>query len=176
MNVSYINPFITATTNVFKTVLDCDIRRERLSLKQTSAPSFEVSGVIGLTGKACGAVVLSVSLPVAFKLVEAMLEVQIHEISSDAVDAVGELTNMIAGGAKTGLSHYELSIGLPTVFTGRSRSIGFPANVRPLCILFETPWGPMAVEVGLEESAPAGPHCQSLSACHSLPSFQETCS
>ena len=65
MNVDYINPFIAAATNVFKTVLDCDIEREQLALKDTNAPSFEVSGVIGLTGKVSGAVVLSVSSPVA---------------------------------------------------------------------------------------------------------------
>ncbi|HUY88140.1 MAG TPA: chemotaxis protein CheX [Pirellulales bacterium] len=156
MNVNYINPFITATTHVFKTVLDCDIRRQHLSLKQTRAPTFEVSGVIGLTGKANGAVALSVSKPLAFKLVEVMLETRVHEINSDVADAVGELTNMIAGGAKTGLSHYELSLGLPTVFTGRSRTIDFPASVSPLCVLFETLWGPMAVEVGLNAPRSAG--------------------
>lgn len=172
MNVSYINPFITATANVFETVLDCDIRRERLSLKQSGVPSFEVSGVIGLSGKASGAVVLSVSPPVAFKLVEAMLEVRVHEINADVVDAVGELTNMIAGGAKTGLSHYELSLGLPSVFTGRSRSIEFPPNSRPLCILFETPWGPMSVEVGLDASAVA-PECEASDSCATFPSLQE---
>ena len=174
MNVSYINPFITATTNVFKTVLDCDIERQRLSLKESSAPSFEVSGVIGLSGKAAGAVVLSVSLPVAFKLVEVMLDVRVHEINSDVVDAVGELTNMIAGGAKTSLSHYELSISLPTVFTGRSRSIEFPRNVCPLSIFFETPWGPMAVEVGLDAPRTIDSQREPSLSGASFPTLQET--
>jgi chemotaxis protein CheX len=175
MNVSYINPFITATTNVFKTVLDCEIERQQLSLKESCAPSFEVSGVIGLSGKATGAVVLSVSLPVAFRLVEAMLDLRVHEINSDVVDAVGELTNMIAGGAKTGLSHYELSLGLPKVFTGRLRSIDFQAKSRPLCILFDSPWGAMAVEVALDAlPATAGPTYESPSSQVSLPSLQET--
>lgn len=175
MNVNYINPFITAATNVFKTVLDCDIRRQQLSLKQTCAPTFEVSGVISLTGKANGAVALSVSKPVAFKLVEMMLETCVYEINSDVADAVGELTNMIAGGAKTGLSHYQLSLGLPTVFTGRSRTIDFPANVSPLCILFETPWGPMAVEVGLAAPQSAGSEDDSSPPNAFQPSLQENC-
>lgn len=151
MNVEYINPFISAATNVFKTVLGCDIEREQLSLKDTNAPTFEVSGVIGLTGNVSGAVVLSVSSPVAFQLVETMLGMRVHEVNADVVDAVGELTNMIAGGAKVALSQYELRLGLPTVFTGRSRTISFPSNVRPICILFQTPWGRMSVEVGLAD-------------------------
>jgi chemotaxis protein CheX len=57
---------------------------------------------------------------------------------------------MVAGGAKAALECYNLSLGLPTVFTGRSRTISFPSSVRPLCIHFHTPWGPMAVEVGLD--------------------------
>lgn len=173
MDVNYINPFISATTNVFKTALGCDIRRQHLSLKQNCAPTFEVSGVISLTGKANGAVALSVSKPVAFKLVELMLETQVNEINSDVADAVGELTNMIAGGAKTGLSHYELSLGLPVVLTGRSRTIDFPANVRPLCILFETLWGPMAVEVGLAAPRAADLANLALSPNDSYPSLQE---
>ena len=173
MNVSYINPFITATTHVFKTVLDCEIERRQLLLKRSNAPSFEVSGVIGLSGRARGAVALSVSLPVAFKLVETMLDVRVHEINADVVDAVGELTNMIAGGAKTALSHYQLSLGLPTVFTGRLRTIGFPPHVSPLCILFEAPWGPMAVEVGLDAPPSAEPTGEAPLSHTSLPSFQE---
>lgn len=173
MNVSYINPFITATTNVFKTVLDCEIERRSLSLKPSYAPSFEVSGMIGLSGKATGAVVLSVSSPVAFKLVETMLEVRVHEINSDVVDAVGELTNMIAGGAKTFLSQYELSLGLPAVFTGRSRSIDFQSKTCPLCIMFDTPWGPMAVEVGLDAPQAVGTHHEPSTPGASPHSLQE---
>ncbi len=156
MDVAYINPFVDAASNVFKTVLNCPIERRLLSLKKSNAPTYEVSGVIGLSGKATGAVVLSVSAPVAFKVVETLLGTQCHEINADVVDAVGELTNMIAGGAKTALSHLEMSIGLPSIVTGRSHSINFASRVPPLCISFDTPWGPMSLEVGLETGTTEG--------------------
>ncbi len=149
MSPEDVDPFANATVEVFKTALGCEIRYERASLKQCHAPAFEVSGIISLTGKVHGAVVLSVSLPVAFKLVHAMLDLQVSEVNSDVTDAVGELTNMIAGGAKTSLTHYQLSLGLPEVITGNSREIAYPESAQPVCISFASDWGALAVELGL---------------------------
>jgi CheY-specific phosphatase CheX len=59
---------------------------------------------------------------------------------------------MIAGGAKTALSSYEMSISLPNVVVGRGHCIDFPSRVRPICVLFDTPAGPIALEVGLDTS------------------------
>lgn len=152
MDVSYINPFIQAAQNVFRTVLDCDIERRQVMAKDDSAPTFDVSAVIGLSGKARGAVAFSVSDSVAFMVVKAMLEVEVDAIDSDVVDAIGELANMIAGGAKTALSNYEMSISLPNVVVGKGHCIDFPSRVRPICVLFETPAGPISLEVGLDTS------------------------
>ncbi len=150
MDVNHINPFIRATSLVFDRILGCSIERESVFVKQTMAPSHELSGVIGLSGKACGSVVFSLSRPVAFALVERMLERPVSVVDDEVVDAIGELTNIIAGAAKAELSQYELSVGLPNVVVGRHHTIRFPGNVRPLCIAFWTPWGPMSVEVGLD--------------------------
>jgi chemotaxis protein CheX len=150
VDAAYINPFIEAVGKVFKTVLNCDVERRKLSLKKSDSPSYEISGVIGLSGKTAGVVVLSLSAPVAFKAVETMLGTPVSEINADVVDAIGELTNMIAGNAKTALAHLEMSLGLPSIITGASHSIRFASHVPPLCIPFETPWGPLTLEVSLE--------------------------
>lgn len=149
MEANYIEPFAMAAENVFKTALNCEIRRESVLLKGHGLPAHEVSGVIRLTGKANGAVALSVSPPVAFQIVAAMLDVRVSDVNSDVVDAVCELTNMIAGGAKTWLSECELSLGLPQVITGRLQAIDYPPDIIPHCISFGSIWGPFAVEIGL---------------------------
>jgi chemotaxis protein CheX len=154
VDAAYINPFLAAASTVFKTVLDCDIQRRLLSFKKSDMPSFEISGVIGLSGKAAGAVVLSVSTPVAFKVVETLLGTSVSEINSDVIDAVGELTNMIAGGAKTALAHLEMSLGLPSVITGNPHSIRFASRTPPLGVLYDTSWGPMTLEITLEPVTP----------------------
>jgi chemotaxis protein CheX len=149
MEADYLEPFAMAAENVFQTALGCELTREAVQLKQHSLPVHEVSGVIRLTGKASGAAALSVSSPVAFQIVAAMLDLHVSEINSDVTDAIGELTNMIAGGAKTFLSDYQLSLGLPEIVLHQSRPIDFSPSLHPAAIRFASPWGPLAVEVGL---------------------------
>jgi chemotaxis protein CheX len=70
------------------------------------------------------------------------------EINEDVIDAVGELTNMVAGAAKAKLEEYELSVSLPTVITGQDHDVRFPSDVTPICVPFATKWGAVTLEVG----------------------------
>ena len=149
MRVEFINPFIASLANAFRTMLGCEVRRGHVALKDCHAPAYEVSGVIGLSGGAIGTVVLSLSEPVALKAASTMLMCETTEINADVCDAVGELTNMVAGGAKAKLEEYHLMVSLPSVITGRNHSVRFPSSVPPICVAFNTDWGPLSLEVGL---------------------------
>jgi chemotaxis protein CheX len=151
MKVEYINPFLVSTISTFKTMLGCVLTRGTPYIKTGSQPEHEVSGLIGLSGKAQGTVVLGLGREAAIRAAEAMLQERPPDINGDVVDAVGELTNIIAGGAKAQLEHLDLSVSLPSVITGKSHSIQFPTKVTPLCIPFESEWGLVTVEVGLSE-------------------------
>ncbi|NMC21947.1 MAG: chemotaxis protein CheX [Thermogutta sp.] len=149
MRAELINPFIASLSNTFQTMLSCRVRRGELSLKENRRSSHEISGVIGLTGKAVGTVILSLSREVALKAASTLLLAEMTEIDADVLDAVGELTNMVAGGAKAQLEVYELAVSLPNVITGKDHEVHFPSHVTPICIAFQTDWGPLALEVGL---------------------------
>ncbi len=151
MKVEYINPFLTSTISTFKTMLGCVLTRGTLYVKNGSQPEHEVSGVIGLSGKAQGTVVVGLGRAAALRVTEAMLQERPPEINGDVVDAIGELANIIAGGAKSQLEHLDLSVSLPSVITGRGHCIQFPTKVTPICIPFDSEWGQIAVEVGLSE-------------------------
>lgn len=151
MKVEYINPFLTSALSAFDTMLGWKLRRGALHIKQNTQPHLEVSGVIGLSGKVEGLVVLGIDREAALKATEIMLQERPPEINGDVVDAVGELTNIVAGGAKRHLEEFDLSISLPTVICGRSHTIQFPSRVTPICIPFESEFGPISVEVGFAE-------------------------
>jgi chemotaxis protein CheX len=68
------------------------------------------------------------------------------------VDAVGELTNMVAGAAKAQLTEYKLSISLPGVIKGAGHEVCFPSDVTPICVPFTCEWGELKIEVGLTEN------------------------
>jgi len=129
-------------------MLNCELTRQDLFLKDDSKALHEVSGIIGLSGKAKGTVVLSLYREAALRATEVMLQVRPDSINSDVTDAIGELTNMIAGAAKAQLEQYELSITLSTVITGKGHSIGFPSGAPALYIPFECEWGGVVVQVG----------------------------
>jgi len=151
MKAEYINPFLTSAVTAFDTMLGCKLHRGTPYVKDCGRPEHEVSGMIGLSGKARGTVVLSLSREAALNVTAVLLEEHPTEINADVADAVGELTNIIAGGAKSKLEHLDMSIGLPTVITGKCHCVDFPTKVTPICIPFESEWGLITVEVGLIE-------------------------
>ncbi|MCL6503463.1 MAG: chemotaxis protein CheX [Pirellulales bacterium] len=157
MKAEYINPFVRSVVNAFSTMIGCEVKRGQLSLGRPGNRLHEVSGVIGLSGTAAGTVVLSLSREVALKVAAALLLVEPEEMNSEVIDAVGELTNIVAGAAKGELDQFQLSISLPTVVMGRDHQMRFPSNVTPICVPFETPWGPLSLEVGLAPRPAAVP-------------------
>ena len=144
----YVNPLMAATRTVFETMLGCTPKRTNLALKKTMEPQFDLSAVIGITGRANGTIVLSLSKGAALEVLNRMVGVEVTEIDADVCDAVGELTNMIAGSAKAKLSKMELSISIPNVISGKGHNIHYPSCVKPMCIIFESEIGPFAIEVG----------------------------
>ncbi len=152
MRAEYINPFIESTVDVFKTMLSCDVARTGLTVHETFHPQYDITGIIGMSGKAHGDVVISFERSVALAATETLLGTKYSEINDDVVDTVGELTNMIAGNAKSSLERFELQLALPTVIVGKNHSIRFPSKVKPLSLPFESVWGNFNIEVGLIES------------------------
>ena len=151
MKAEYINPFLVSTISTFKTMLGCVLTRGTPYITNGSQPVHEVSGVIGLSGKAIGMVVVGLDREAALRATEAMLHERPPEINDDVVDAVGEVANIIAGGAGAQLDYLNLSVSLPSVITGKGHCIQFPSKVTPICIPFESPWGEITVQFGLSE-------------------------
>lgn len=151
MKAEYINPFVSAAVDVFSTMLECELTRGKLALNNNFQPSHDISGIIGLSGKASGTVIVSVDRNVALSATEKMLGVRPADVNSDVIDAIGEVTNMIAGRAKAGLAQLAMNLALPTVITGSNHTIRFGSNANTICIPYTCMWGSLSVEVGLVE-------------------------
>ena len=149
MDANHINPFIRSTLNVFETMLNCKVERNGLSLVETPKAIHEISGIIGLSGKASGSVVINVSREVALGAYERLLGEPVDQINDEVTDLIGELTNMIAGTAKAELHRYAMSVGIPNVITGVGHMVHFPSKIRPICVHFSSDLGPLALIVGL---------------------------
>jgi chemotaxis protein CheX len=135
----YIHAFIDVCKNVFKELVNAEIEAGRPYLSdQTSYPNWDISGVIGITGDACGAVVISLKKCLALKLTEILTGKKHDDVDDEVVDSIGEIINIISGNLKLDLEQdYRLVISLPTVVRGNDHTIQWPyANTRIICIPF----------------------------------------
>lgn len=148
MRAEYINPFLSSTSSVFSQMLGIEVSRLPPFVRNGHSPQYDVTGIIGLTGKTTGTVALSLTKEMSLSITGKLLGDMPTEVDATVVDAVGEVTNMIAGAAKSQLEQLELSLGLPTVITGKSTCIAFPSNAVPISIPFDSPLGTFVVEVG----------------------------
>lgn len=149
MTVEQLQPFLSATVEVFAQMLGWPLERGQPYLPEGLAPQYEVTGVIGLSGATSGTVALSMPREVAIAVTERLLGERPCALTPQVADAIGELTNMIAGAAKARLEALSLSLGLPTVLTGQATTLSFPSRTMPVAIPFQSPQGPLVVEVGM---------------------------
>jgi chemotaxis protein CheX len=133
----YIQPFVDVCKNVFKEFVGAELEVDRpYFAEQTAVAEWDISSVIGLTGEARGAVVISMKKSLVLRLTDMLTGATHTEIDDEVVDAIGEIVNIIAGNAKKGLEEaFRLVISLPTIVQGKEHSVKWPnEQARIICI------------------------------------------
>jgi chemotaxis protein CheX len=150
MDPKYIQPFVNAVQNVFSTMIDVPLSLQKPFLKNGHEVPYEISGIIGLSGNVSGCVVVSMSHKIAYRLVSALLEEEVSDLDDDTTDAIGEITNMIAGNAKTDFPGEGNSISVPSVVVGKHK-VSYPSGIPIVVIPCKTDAGELMVEVAIKE-------------------------
>ena len=159
MDVRYINPFIISIKDVFSTMAGVEVQVLKPKMKAENSSSVGVTGVIGLTGDATGACLLCFPTDVACKLASSFSGEEMSESHPDFADAIGELANMVAGGAKAQFDGLAVSISLPSVVIGDPHEVivtGAPSGTPRLVIPCQTELGQFHVEVAMVVGNDAG--------------------
>ncbi len=109
-----------ATKKVFETMVTMNIEQKQAALLDKTEISTDVICIITIAGDYHGVIGLFCSNNLSLKIATNMLEEEQKTISGDIRDAMGEITNMIAGTAKRTLSdkYGEMSLSIPIVMTG----------------------------------------------------------
>jgi chemotaxis protein CheX len=148
MKVEFINPFVASTLNVFRTMFATELKRGQVFLRRPDQTHGGLSGVIGLSGLAQGTAAIILSEETAMKVTSRFLGMEVDSVNDDVVDCIGEVINMIAGGAKAQMEGYALSLSLPSIVRGKDHLIEFPSNVTPICIPFSGDVGDLMLQIG----------------------------
>ena len=154
INPKLIVPFVDSVRNVFATMVGVQTTVQRPHLKTQRAPTYDVSSIIGFSGDIVGSVVVSFQKEAAERLASAFAGTSITADMPDFPDAIGELANMIAGGAKKHLGTLA-SITVPSVVIGHGHVIARLSDVPCIIIPCQTPVGNFAVEISIKQLNPA---------------------
>jgi len=150
MDVSYVNPFVKSTIETLKKMLNIESTAGKLSLKDSAVHSYDITGVIGLSGEAQGSICLSFPQAIAFKAVSALLGMPVTAMGDDVSDGIGELVNIVAGNAKQYLTKYNLSISLPKVIIGKDHSVASMTGIPTIVVPILSSLGEFAMEISLK--------------------------
>ncbi|MBI4643225.1 MAG: chemotaxis protein CheX [Deltaproteobacteria bacterium] len=156
MNVEFINPFLSATIGVLKTMAFTEVTAGKPFLKNDKISRGDVSGVVGITGPPNGSMSLTFSKECIMEIVSNMLGETFQEVTDDIKDAVGELSNMISGTARNDLGNkgYSFKTSIPTVVSGPGHEIRHMCKAPTIAIPFNTKAGPFVVEISFENGTP----------------------
>lgn len=157
MKAEFINPFLNATKNVLETMCQTQVSSTKPMLKSDKNTVGEVTGIIGMTSdRISGCMVVSFEKACILKIVGNMLmEDPKAEVDDEIIDAVGELTNMICGGAKAELAKldHKFSLSTPTMVVGKGVEISYHSNAPTILIPFKTDTGTFVIEANLDDKA-----------------------
>lgn len=149
MDVRYINPFIASIKNLFSTMLDTEVLISKPFVQTGDELPSDATAVIGLSGDVMGSVALCFPMTTAVRAAGKFAGVELSENHEDFADALGEMANMVAGGAKAKLDGLNCSVALPNVVLGREHTLG-RSNAAPRLVLpCDSALGRFRVEVGM---------------------------
>ncbi len=82
-----------------------------------------------------------------------MLGEEIHSVNDIVTDLVGEITNIVTGGAKRSLSEmgYDFDLAIPGVVAGKNHIITHMTKGQTIVLPFHTEQGDFFVEICFEE-------------------------
>lgn len=148
MEAHYARAFVNAARRACSDILELDTMVLTPRIVECHAPHHYITGIINLSGDREGTISMGFDRMVAVRATEFLLGDRPSKINAQVVDAVGELTNQIAGVARQNLLPLKLQVSIPHVICGISQSIPFPSGSQRISIPMTSIWGNLAIDFG----------------------------
>jgi len=147
-----IVPFVNSVRHVLRSTAGWESTIDKPRYKQNPGLEYDYSGIISFSGTVLGTAVVSFHRELAIALVTAFAGCELPVDTPDFADAIGELTNLIVGAAKTELG-MNASISIPSVIVGRGHIVVRPSDIPCIVVPCKTPAGEFAVEISIKSAA-----------------------
>ncbi len=153
LDPSYVTAFVQATKKVFQTMLGLDVTFRDPIPGKLPYLANDISAIIRMTGGVIGTVVLSLPVASAEKIASAFVGSSVDMKSDDFADALGELVNMISGGAKANFAEKQVCLSRPLVVMGEGNALQQPSDSVSVSIPCRSSYGDFAIDVSLKKVA-----------------------
>ena len=101
MRAEFVNPFLLSLMNVMSTMAQVELKPGAPRKKNDDVARGDVSGLIGMVGpQTKGSFSITFDKSLALEVMRRMLGEAPTTINDEVTDMVGEITNMVTGGAK----------------------------------------------------------------------------
>lgn len=150
MNAAFVNPFIISLLNVLKTMAQMELQIGKPQKKSDSRARGDVSGLIGMVGDNIkGSLSITFEEGLALEVMNGMLGERPDALNDEVNDMVGEITNMVAGGAKKELAKngYDIGMATPMVVSGKEHTINHKVSGHKMIMPFKGTGGKAFIEI-----------------------------
>jgi len=154
MKVEFINPFLSSMLNVMSTMAQMELTPEKPKLKKDEIAKGDVSGLIGMVSpETKGSLSITFDEPLALATMKGMVGEAPDTVNEEITDLVGEITNMVTGGAKRMLSEkgFEFDMATPIVVSGKSHTIHHKSKGPVVIIPLKAKAGKAYIEFSFDE-------------------------
>jgi len=150
MDVSLVNPFIEGTLHILDTTALVKVKPGPPFLKENTVHNGDISGFLTVEGDLEATVAISFTEKSILGIVSAMFGEEMTEINEEITDAVGEISNMVAGHVTTKIGELDkkVKVKFVKVVAGRNKEIlHTESGSHVVAIPFHTTKGKVLLEV-----------------------------
>jgi chemotaxis protein CheX len=151
-----VEELLAATRDVFKTMVFHDVETLPPVADGALRTGANVVGTVAFAGKTSGLVVFYSTLEGAQAITASMLGIDPASVNGELPDAIGELTNMIAGSFRTRMAEARgeaWAISVPTVTIGSDFYTKYVSDVQRVICPFKMGNAKLFVELIVTRSA-----------------------
>ena len=150
MDATFVNPFIEGALYILDTTALVKVKPEAIFLKKDTISLGDITGMLTMDGDVSGSIAVSFQKKSILGVVSAMFGEEMTEMNEEIDDAVGEISNMVAGHVTTKMGELDkkVKIKLSEVISGKDHEINHINCPGPvLAVPFRTTKGRFIIEV-----------------------------
>ena len=150
MDAAFVNPFIEGTLHILDTTAFVKSQPKAPFIKKNLLSLGDISGLLNVSGDLTGTAAITFSKESILGIVSAMFGEEMTELNEEIFDAVGEISNMVAGHVTTKIAELDkkVKVQFDKIVHGQGTQIDHvPGAVHVVALPFKTTKGKVIIEV-----------------------------